>query len=148
MLGKLKTGDVRIQCRSVRQHYSTSPNLAHDMTTTYPGRVALHHCTTTEVAVLLVEHKPESVKIADKHGLLPSHYAAMRNILPMLSVLVQHPGAGGGDSQGMQPLHYAVIHVRSLPLKRFPTHCTFTSFAQLSWMQAFCPTGMVRKRKS
>ena len=74
----------------------------------------MHHCTTVEVASLLVEHKSEVVKIADAHGLLPSHYAAMRNILPMLSVLVHHPGAAGGDLQGMQPLHYAVLHVRVL----------------------------------
>lgn len=65
-----------------------------------------------EVAAVLAEHEPEAVKIADSHGLLPSHYAAMRNILPMLSVLVHHPGATGGDTQSMQPLHYAVLHVR------------------------------------
>lgn len=66
-----------------------------------------------EVAAVLVENEPEAVKVADAHGLLPSHYAAVRNILPMLSVLVHHPGATGGDSQGMQPLHYAVLHVRA-----------------------------------
>lgn len=68
-----------------------------------------------EIASVLVEHEPEAVKIADAHGLLPSHYAAMRNILPMLSVLVHLPGAAGGDSKGMQPLHYAVLHVRTSP---------------------------------
>lgn len=68
-----------------------------------------------EVASVLVEHDPEAVKIADVHGLQPSHYAAMRNILPMLSVLVHHSGAAGGDAEGMQPLHYAVLHVRTLP---------------------------------
>lgn len=66
------------------------------------------------MASVLVEHEPEAVKIADSHGLLPSHYAAMRNILPMLTVLVHHPGAASGDFQGMQPLHYAVLHVRTL----------------------------------
>lgn len=74
----------------------------------------MHHCTSPLVAELLVESAPDSVSTADDHGLLPAHYAVMRNSIEVLSVLVQQKGSAGPDDQGMQPLHYAVIWVCSI----------------------------------
>jgi hypothetical protein len=68
-------------------------------------------CTTVQLWKWQLEHAPEAAKIADADGLLPSHYGVMRNVLPMLNVLVQYPGAAGTDSKGMSPLHYTVLHV-------------------------------------
>lgn len=58
-----------------------------------------------------MESSPASVNIADEHGLLPAHYAVMRNAFDILTVLVQQQGSTGIDLYGMQPLHYAVIWV-------------------------------------
>ena len=77
----------------------------------FAGRIPLHHCTSPGVAELLVARDADSVSIADTCGLLPAHYAVMRNSFGILSVLVQQQGATGVDSRGMQPLHYAVMWV-------------------------------------
>eukprot|EP00892_Ulva_mutabilis_P006982 jgi/Ulvmu1/4656/UM002_0387.1 len=73
------------------------------------GRIPLHHCTSPNVAALLVAAAPESVSLADVCGFLPAHYAVMRNSFEILACLVQQQGATGVDAHGMQPLHYAVM---------------------------------------
>jgi ankyrin repeat protein len=72
----------------------------------------MHYCTSKEVAELLLAHDADAVKVADSEGLMPLHYAVLRNCLPVICVLVGTHGATGKDSHGMTQLHYAVLHVR------------------------------------
>lgn len=64
---------------------------------------------------MLARAAPACLSVADAHGMLPSHYAVLRNAHSILSLLVKQPGAFLADGDGMTPLHYGVLHVRSQP---------------------------------
>jgi hypothetical protein len=58
-----------------------------------------------------VQTESETLKAADAQGMLPCHYAAMRNSLPVINTFVRYHGTTGPDDNGMTPLHYAILHV-------------------------------------
>lgn len=68
---------------------------------------------------MLLDVDPELARVADSEGMLPAHYAAMRNCLPLLSQFCKLLGAVGPDHMGMTPLHTCIQHVR----RRFPQAC-------------------------
>jgi ankyrin repeat protein len=77
------------------------------------GCLPIHHSTSSKVAQLLATANPSTTRAADNQGMLACHYAVMRNELSIACAYIPYLGALGPDANGMTPLHYAVLHVRS-----------------------------------
>jgi ankyrin repeat protein len=79
------------------------------------GCFPIHHSTSSEVAQLLASTNPSTSRAADSHGMLPCHYAVIRDTFDIVCSYIPYAGALGPDAHGMTPLHYAVLHVRPTP---------------------------------